>query len=314
MKTLYKDLLACPKCKSKLHKDISNNLICTDCNKVYSYIKNKLFLIKDDNDIFQYDDYKTASNSSLESSYKGFFLLPSLSNNFSYKKIMMDINKKIIEDPSLIVLVIGAGNQKNNFLNHLSNHDKCIFTDIDISSDIDFFSDAHEIPLIDSSVDIIITTAVLEHIIDPIKAVREKTRVLKDNGLIYSEMPFMQQVHEGAYDFTRLTLSGHRRLFNNFKEIDSGICAGPGTALAWTLENFILAFISSKFLKLRKVIKLFTRFTFFWFKYFDYILVKDISNADSSSCTFFYGKKSRTIRSDKSIIDSYNGKKHFEHL
>jgi hypothetical protein len=31
----------------------------------------------------------------------------------------------------------------------------------------------------------------------------------------------MQQVHEGAYDFTRYTLSGHRRLFNGFTETSS---------------------------------------------------------------------------------------------
>src|SRR5207237_664581 len=31
--------------------------------------------------------------------------------------------------------------------------------------------------------------------------------------LVLGDTPFMQQVHEGAYDFTRFALSGHRWLF-----------------------------------------------------------------------------------------------------
>ena len=38
------------------------------------------------------------------------------------------------------------------------------------------------------------------------------------SGIVYAETPFMQQVHEGAYDFTRYTVLGHRYLFKKFKQ------------------------------------------------------------------------------------------------
>jgi len=52
----------------------------------------------------------------------------------------------------------------------------------------------------------------LEHVRDLWQVVAEIHRVLKDDGLVYAETPFMQQVHEGPYDFTRFTESGHRYL------------------------------------------------------------------------------------------------------
>ena len=44
----------------------------------------------------------------------------------------------------------------------------------------------------------------------------EIDRVLRLGGLVYAETPFMQHVHEGPYDFTRFTESGHRYLFLPF--------------------------------------------------------------------------------------------------
>ena len=55
--------------------------------------------------------------------------------------------------------------------------------------------------------------------------------VYKDDGLVYADTPFMQQVHMGRYDFTRFTYLGHRRLFRKFEEIDSGAVSGPAMAL-----------------------------------------------------------------------------------
>ncbi len=103
----------------------------------------------------------------------------------------------------------------------------------------------------------------------PERVAAEITRVLKTDGLLYSVLPFMQHVHEGAYDFTRYTLSGHRRIFNHISEIESGMVAGPGTALVWAIENFALAFMVQPLL--RKIIKFITRILFGWIKYFDYL-------------------------------------------
>ena len=110
--------------------------------------------------------------------------------------------------------------------------------DIDKQADVDIFCDAHELSFKDEVFDGVISTAVLEHVLYPDKVIHEIHRVLKKDGFIYSEIPFLQSVHEGAYDFMRYTLSGHRRLLEYFKEIEVGMVAGPGTALVWSLVDF----------------------------------------------------------------------------
>ena len=115
----------------------------------------------------------------------------------------------------------------------------------------------------------------------------------------------MQQVHMGKFDFTRFTLLGHRRLFRNFEEINSGIVCGPGMALAWSYRYFLLSFFKSNFL--RKLVILFTAFTAFYLKYFDKFLIKKKGSFDAASGYFFLGKKSNEILSDKDLIKQYKG-------
>jgi hypothetical protein len=87
-----------------------------------------------------------------------------------------------------------------------------------------------------------VAQAVLEHVLDPWRCVEELHRVLASGGLVYAETPFMQQVHEGRFDFTRFTHLGHRRLFRRFEELDSGAVGGPGMALAWSWRYFLWSF------------------------------------------------------------------------
>lgn len=96
-----------------------------------------------------------------------------------------------------------------------------IYCDIDSNAEVDLFCDAHELPFVERVFHGVIITAVLEHVLYPERVVNEIHRVLVDGGAIYSEIPFMQQVHEGAYDFTRYTLSGHRLLMNQFQELSN---------------------------------------------------------------------------------------------
>ena len=85
-------------------------------------------------------------------------------------------------------------------------------TDIYPSTNTKIVADGHQLPFIDASFDGVWIQAVLEHVLDPPIVAAEIYRVLKPGGLVYADTPFMQQVHEGAYDFTRYTVSGHRWL------------------------------------------------------------------------------------------------------
>lgn len=111
-----------------------------------------------------------------------------------------------------------------------------IGTDVYDLPNVAVLADAHFLPFKDGSFDGVWIQAVLEHVLDPWMTVRESRRVLKPSGLVYADTAFMQQVHEGAYDFTRFTVSGHRWLFKNFELIDAGRSGGPGDALRWSIR------------------------------------------------------------------------------
>jgi ubiquinone/menaquinone biosynthesis C-methylase UbiE len=166
--------------------------------------------------------------------------------------------------------------------------------------------DSHDIPFADGTFDGIIVQAVLEHVLDPYRCVEEFHRVLKPNGVIYAETPFMQQVHARQYDFTRFTHLGHRRLFRKFSELDSGPVVGPGTALAWSYSYFMLSF-SSKPNIFRKLITIFTSFTSFFLKYFDYFLINRPGAFDAASGYYFMGRKSDVVLSDRELVKQYRG-------
>lgn len=187
-----------------------------------------------------------------------------------------------------------------------------IYSDVDVRATVDLFCDGHDLPFPDGTFDAVITTAVLEHVLYPERVAAEIARVVRIGGLLYSELPFMQQVHEGAYDFTRFTLSGHRRLFNRFEEIEAGMVAGPGTTLSWALENFVLAFVRGR--RMRMIAKAAARIGFSWLKHFDRLLKNRPEAMDGASCTYLLGRRIEDRVSDIAIIRSYVGSKPLTHV
>jgi hypothetical protein len=135
--------------------------------------------------------------------------------------------------------------------------------------------------------------------------VAEIHRVLKQGGLVYAETPFMQQVHMGRYDFTRFSHSGHRRLFRRFEEIAGGAVCGPGMALAWSYQYFLLSFASSR--AMRGLIRAFASITSFYLKYADFYLIDKPAAIDAASGFFFMGRKAGTVLSDHELIKYYKG-------
>lgn len=163
-----------------------------------------------------------------------------------------------------------------------------------------FVGDGHSIPLADGSVDGVIVQAVLEHVLEPTVVASQIERVLRPGGIVYADTPFLQQVHEGPYDFTRFTDSGHRFLFRRFERIDSGTVAGAGTALRWSVDHFVRALTRS--VPLGRVASL----VFFWLSWTDRILDQRHS-VDAASSVFFLGRKAGEPMTGSDIIDYYQG-------
>ena len=157
-------------------------------------------------------------------------------------------------------------------------------TDVYASENTTLVADAHKLPFEDGVFDGVWVQAVLEHVLDPATVVAEIHRVLRPSGLVYAETPFMQQVHERAYDFTRFTQSGHRWLFKRFDEIRAGPVGGTGVALIWSIRYFARALGAGD--KLSRLVSL----PFFWLRWLDAV-TRGRSVADGASGLFFMGRR-----------------------
>ena len=232
--------------------------------------------------------------------------LPSLSSNITSDKNYRLLAKLITRKsrkPRILVLggrILGKGMEPL-----LNKGIELIESDVRFGPRTALICDAHDIPFKDNSFDGVVIQAVLEHVVDPVRCVSEIHRVLKADGLVYAETPFMQQVHGGRYDFNRYSMLGHRRLFRRFQEVASGPVGGPGSALAWSLKYFLLSFTTVR--SVRIIIKFASHWLFFGFKYFDYFLVHNHAALDAAFGYYFMGKKSNKLVTDRAILKFYRG-------
>jgi len=108
---------------------------------------------------------------------------------------------------------------------------------------IDLLGTAYAIPVADEYFDTAICTAVLEHLEEPDKAIKETRRVLKQGGYAIYGVPFFWHLHEEPRDFFRYTKYGLRFLFekNGFEIIElnalSGFWVTFGQELVYYLWN-----------------------------------------------------------------------------
>lgn len=80
-------------------------------------------------------------------------------------------------------------------------------------SKIDLFGEAYKIPSGDAEFDCAVSTAVLEHLEEPLKALKETNRVLKKGAYAVYTIPLFWHLHEEPRDFFRFTKHGIRYLF-----------------------------------------------------------------------------------------------------
>jgi len=146
-----------------------------------------------------------------------------------------------------------------------------------------------DLPFEDNSVDFVICNAVLEHVKEPRRIVNEIYRVLEPRGKTYIDIAFLQPFHAAPNDYNRLTLDGFEYLCRNFEKIQSGICLGPGSALAQFLVSFSQIIFKGKTGK--RIMKNVTKIFVFPLKYLDKFLVKNNESTKLAGGVYFYGKK-----------------------
>jgi SAM-dependent methyltransferase len=202
-----------------------------------------------------------------------------------------------------VVLVIGGGAIGAGADALYANRNvEVVGTDVYASPNTNVVADGHFLPFRDAVFDGVWIQAVLEHVLEPSAVVAEIHRVLKPNGVVYADTPFIQQVHEEAYDFTRFTLSGHRWLFRRFEEIDSGAVGGAGKALVWSLRYVALS------LGLGTRLATLAALPFFWLRFIDRF-ARPGPKSDAASGVFFFGRRSDGELTAKDMLHYYASKR-----
>jgi uncharacterized protein YbaR (Trm112 family)/SAM-dependent methyltransferase len=309
------ELLCCPICHADLVQ-AEEQFTCSnrECGTHFPIVDGIPVLINEQSSVFSLDDFISCRKTFFSNASGGklkklmLSLMPTISKNIKGKTNYSRMSQVLLsQTASPRVLVIG-GSILGQGMESLSKNAaiELIESDVSFGSRTMLICDAHDLPFEDRSFDGVIAQAVLEHVVDPYRCCEEIHRVLKEQGVVYAETPFMQQVHGGRYDFTRFTHLGHRRLFRRFEEIDSGAVCGPGMALAWSYQYFLLSFTTSRMLS--RLLRVFAQLTSFYLKYFDLYLINRPGAMDAASGYYFMGRKADRVLSDHALIQLYKGK------
>jgi len=113
-------------------------------------------------------------------------------------------------DDDETVLEIGCGHYDHR--SYFRNVD-LLRLDIDAGHGPSVVGDAHEMPLRDGGVDVVLALSVLEHVHDPYQCVRDIYRIMRPGGRVLVWVPFFFGVHAFPGDVSRFTEEGLRIVF-----------------------------------------------------------------------------------------------------
>ncbi|MDB5047940.1 MAG: methylase involved in ubiquinone/menaquinone biosynthesis [Fibrobacteres bacterium] len=307
-------LLRCPVCKEPLRLG-SESAVCTAsaCGASFPVARGIPILINEKASLFSPAGILAQDDGGPGPSKPRFWrkwesrIVPSISKNWmaerNYRRFFEALRAK---GGVPMILIIGGSTVGEGLGRYLRDPAfRFVESDIYFGPRTGLISDAHDIPFADNAFDGVIIQAVIEYMVDPERGVREIHRILKTGGMVYSETPFMAQVHGGRYDFNRYSHLGHRRLFRGFTETASGPVNGPGMVLAWSWKYFLMTFFAGK--RARSLAHLFAHFTAFWLKYLDGYLITKPGAFDSALGYFFMGEKSASVLPDRELIEGYRG-------
>ena len=124
-----------------------------------------------------------------------------------YYYLIKEVEKNI-KYATGVLLDVGCGSSpfEKYFTNHVTKYLKHEHPDSQINSvTYDYLSELPRINAPDNSVDTILSTSVLEHVIEPFETIKEFHRVLKTNGIAMIYVPQYWHLHEEPYDYHRFT-------------------------------------------------------------------------------------------------------------
>lgn len=178
---------------------------------------------------------------------------------------------------------------------------KCVNLDIEPFANVDIVADARSMPFPEKSFDLVILEYVIEHVEDSQKMFSEIYRVVKDAGLVYSTVPFMQSYHGNPKDYYRFTIEGFVKLWDSagFDVVECLPSGGPTSALVCMLKEYLAVLFSFNSRTLYSILSQFFIIIFFPLKFMDFILVNN-RNAHNIAYSFSYiGEKAVKVNNEK---------------
>lgn len=147
------------------------------------------------------------------------------------QRLLLRTIAQLLANENARVLDVGAGSvvEKNRRAGQLTLADQYekltrargyFGLDVKPGANVMLVADAHHLPAEDGSFDGVIMVSVLEHLSDPVQAIREVARVLKAGGIFFSYAPFYHPYHASPHDYFRFTEEGYRELLRDFNRVE----------------------------------------------------------------------------------------------
>lgn len=137
-----------------------------------------------------------------------------------------------------IILNLGSGPT------YLHGRKDIINVDIFAFDEVDIVADVADLQIKDESIDLILNIAMMEHVRDPVRVVKEMRRILRKGGKVFCYLPFMPPFHAAPDDFYRWTISGAREFFSEFNGVEVSIGAGPASGFLWVFQEWLSILLS----------------------------------------------------------------------
>ena len=204
---------------------------------------------------------------------------PSPSLNYNKHKLESLVRDGYVKGKN--ILDLGSGGRKFSC--------PTISMDIEKKRNIEVIADASALPFKAGIFDLIINTAVLEHVKYIEKTLSEIERCLALNGVIYCEVPFLQTYHAHPNDYRRFTLPGIEQLFEHYQKVESGVCVGAFSTIAWYMRKFPRYILGGGLIGY--ILDFIIGWLTFWIKYFDVLIPRSRKLYEIASGVYYMGRK-----------------------
>lgn len=300
---------ACPVDKHPVRPD-GDKLVCTQCARQFPMVNGVPIMLNEENSVFRISDYTGNAGYAGASDYGGSLdrttglrkwyraFARTLSEAPVPGKPFDPVAHILKENPRARILSIGSGERK--YAGDVT------YTDVALAKGISCVCDSHDLPFPDGQFDAVLADSVLEHVCDPQRCVSEFYRVLAPNGFVAATTPFLQPVHMGAYDFTRFTFLGHRRLFRHFDEIESGQCGGPIFSGIHLFRDLMLCLTHNH--NAQSLLRFIGLLITYPLRYLDRFFSRTERSYNSACAFYFLGRKRAEPIADREILGFFRGK------